>query len=202
MSKISIITTEQIDKLKKKSALYLPDRPSERGMSPEQIKQALSGFVVDSNDSIVKIINEKIVDINEIASIHVGNTPPQDLTTVWIDTGDVVLDPIQEPEVEPTWSLFEEYPAITLGNYWSINTDVPYRLILVNGQTLQQEIVYSDVNDEIKYLHVISVQDGLYEVAYFEITRTTSTQITVTAYVPDGEIFNEYFNALRLEVLI
>lgn len=56
------ITNATLNAMKRKSAQTLPNRPSNQGMSAEQIKNAFWKFVLDNEDSIVseiaRIINE------------------------------------------------------------------------------------------------------------------------------------------------
>ena len=56
-NRIVSISAATILAIKQKSALFLPDRPSEAGLSPTTIKHAFSGLVVDSTVSMIAEVN-------------------------------------------------------------------------------------------------------------------------------------------------
>lgn len=71
---INKITDEKINKLRKKSAKALPDKPSERGYTADQLKNAFSGFVVDDENSVIEEINKLIDSINAEFNKLVGTS--------------------------------------------------------------------------------------------------------------------------------
>ena len=62
---VNEISAEERDKIKKKSAWGLPDRPSDRGMSAAEIKKAFYGPLVDVANSLVSEINRIARECNE-----------------------------------------------------------------------------------------------------------------------------------------
>lgn len=67
------ISDEKILQIKKKSALYLPDRPGEANMSAYQVKRALASFVTDANVSVIAEINRIVDEIeDEIGNIDIN----------------------------------------------------------------------------------------------------------------------------------
>ena len=66
MSKIKKVSDETKDAIKRKSAYGLPDRPSDRGMKPEDIKRAFYGPVVDLTYSALAEIDRVVDETNTI----------------------------------------------------------------------------------------------------------------------------------------
>lgn len=71
---INKITDETINKLRKKSAKALPDKPSEKGYTADQLKSAFSGFVIDDQVSIVEEINKIVDSVNGELSKIIGTS--------------------------------------------------------------------------------------------------------------------------------
>lgn len=61
---VNKINTEQVYKIKRKSAFSLPTRPGERGMSADDVKKYLYGYVTDATNSIIEEINRIVDEIN------------------------------------------------------------------------------------------------------------------------------------------
>lgn len=59
------INDTTILQIKKKSALFLPDRPGEMNMSAYQVKRALASFVTDSTTSVIAEINRIVDEITD-----------------------------------------------------------------------------------------------------------------------------------------
>lgn len=66
INKVNTITDETLDKIKKKSVLYLPNRPSEKGITAQQMKQLFTDLVVGSNLSTISEIKRIVTEINNI----------------------------------------------------------------------------------------------------------------------------------------
>lgn len=66
--RINPISAEVAGAIKRKSAFNLPDRPSERGMKPDEIKRALYGPITDSEDSVLEEIGRVITEANKAFS--------------------------------------------------------------------------------------------------------------------------------------
>lgn len=67
------ISTEMRDKIKRKTAYSLPDRPTEAGIPPERIKRAAYQGLTDEQSSIVSEINRIVDEANgEITEIVEG----------------------------------------------------------------------------------------------------------------------------------
>ncbi len=65
MAKINKVSERVKEAIKRKSAFGLPDRPSERGMKPEDIKRAFWQPVVDMSFSAIAEIDRVVDEINE-----------------------------------------------------------------------------------------------------------------------------------------
>lgn len=82
-NKINKISAEVLLNIKKKSALALPNNPSASGLSPNAIKQAFAGFVVDSQTSSLAEQERIINEVNEIFKkmfVGIYEELPTDLT--------------------------------------------------------------------------------------------------------------------------
>lgn len=65
MTRINSIDNATKEKIQIKSAYGLPTRPSERGMTPAEIKRAFYGPIVESSNSLVSEINRIVGETNE-----------------------------------------------------------------------------------------------------------------------------------------
>lgn len=63
---LSIITPKEREKMVKKSALSIPDKPSQTGWTPEQFKQFIVKPLFDDYDSFYYYINRLTLESNEI----------------------------------------------------------------------------------------------------------------------------------------
>ena len=63
--KIQPIDDNMVGNLRKKSAYSLPTRPSERGMTPDEIKRAFYAPLIDSEKSMVKEVNRIVGEAND-----------------------------------------------------------------------------------------------------------------------------------------
>lgn len=63
---LSIITPKEREKMVKKSALSIPDKPSQTGWTPEQFKQFIDKPLFDDYDSFYYYINRLTLESNEI----------------------------------------------------------------------------------------------------------------------------------------
>ena len=70
---ISNISADTIDKIRRRSAYSLPDRPSEIGMKPDEIRRAFYEAITEDNESIVYEINRIVNEINTAFTGEVGN---------------------------------------------------------------------------------------------------------------------------------
>lgn len=66
MSQISKVSSATKDAIKRKSAYALPDRPSDQGMKPEDIKRAFWQPIVDVTFSAISEIDRVIDELNAI----------------------------------------------------------------------------------------------------------------------------------------
>ena len=64
--RIEKISAATIAEIKRKSAANLPDRPSERGMKPAEIKHAFYGPIVDPEKSIIAELQRVIGELNRV----------------------------------------------------------------------------------------------------------------------------------------
>lgn len=66
VNKVNNISKETKVKAKLKSPLLLPNNPSEKGLTPSQIKKAMSAHVLDDRDSAFGEIDRVVNEINEV----------------------------------------------------------------------------------------------------------------------------------------
>jgi hypothetical protein len=66
MAKVNKINAQTIHNIRRKSALAIPDRATDKGWSATSIKQALVGLIVNANDSVISEINRIVEEINTI----------------------------------------------------------------------------------------------------------------------------------------
>lgn len=64
--RIEKISAATIAEIKRKSAANLPDRPSERGMKPAEIKHTFYGPIVDPDKSIIAELQRVIGELNRV----------------------------------------------------------------------------------------------------------------------------------------
>lgn len=62
---INKVCSKTKEAIKRKSAYSLPDRPSDQGMKPDEIKRAFYQPVVDSNNSVLAEIDRVIDEVND-----------------------------------------------------------------------------------------------------------------------------------------
>ena len=67
--KIPPISAETVAEIKRKSAFNLPDRPTERGMKPDEIRHALYGPITDPAASALAELARVIGDANDILEL-------------------------------------------------------------------------------------------------------------------------------------
>ena len=67
-NKINKVTAAVIQAMKKKSALGLPDRPSEAGLTPTQIKAAFADFVTGPTQSALAEIDRVATEVTAVLS--------------------------------------------------------------------------------------------------------------------------------------
>ena len=65
MAEIKKVSNATKEALKRKSAYALPNRPSEQGMKPEDIKKAFWQPIVDANNSLVTELDRVVDETNE-----------------------------------------------------------------------------------------------------------------------------------------
>ncbi len=61
---VNKIDDAAVNRIRRKSATALPDRPSERGIKAPEVKKAFFGFVTDEENSVVSEINRIVEEIN------------------------------------------------------------------------------------------------------------------------------------------
>ena len=66
--RVSPISAETAAAIKRKSAYNLPDRPTERGMKPDEIKRAFYGPITDANNSVISELSRVIDEVNEVVA--------------------------------------------------------------------------------------------------------------------------------------
>ncbi len=91
-NRIVSISATTILAIKQKSALFLPDRPSEAGLSPTTIKHAFSGLVVDSTVSMIAEVNRILGELETFIGCKIlglFDTLPVDVLNY--QTDDVVM---------------------------------------------------------------------------------------------------------------
>lgn len=66
MAKVNKINAQTIHNIRRKSALAIPDRATDKGWSANAIKQALVGLIVNANDSVISEINRIVEEVNTI----------------------------------------------------------------------------------------------------------------------------------------
>lgn len=102
--KIGPISAEALAAIKRKSAFNLPDRPSERGMKPAEIKSALYAPITDSENSVIAELSRVIGELNLVlAQIEEATGGTVTLTqieggkrlTVKTDEGETYVDIIE-----------------------------------------------------------------------------------------------------------
>lgn len=91
INKVSELTK---DAIKRKSAYSLPDRPSDQGMKPDEIKRAFWQPVVDVTNSTISEIDRVVDEINEYlaetSDSHISNKDnPHEVTKEQIGLGEV-----------------------------------------------------------------------------------------------------------------
>ena len=64
LDKVSAVSEETKDKIRRQSAFALPNNPSERGMTPDQIKKAFYAPIL-GNISTIAEINRVVEELNE-----------------------------------------------------------------------------------------------------------------------------------------
>lgn len=64
--RIEKISAATIAEIKRKSAANLPDRPSERGMKPAEIKHTFYGPIIDPEKSIIAELQRVIGELNQV----------------------------------------------------------------------------------------------------------------------------------------
>lgn len=91
-NKINKVTAAVIQAMKKKSALGLPDRPSEAGLTPTQIKTAFADFVTGPTQSALAEIDRVATEVTAVLSKlfeGVYDELPTDLTR--FENGDKII---------------------------------------------------------------------------------------------------------------
>jgi hypothetical protein len=74
-NRVNKITSTTIEDMKKKSVLYLPNRPSEKGITAEQVKKYFTDLIVGSSISSIAEIQRLCDEINVIiGELEVGDT--------------------------------------------------------------------------------------------------------------------------------
>lgn len=91
INKVSELTK---DAIKRKSAYALPDRPSDQGMKPDEIKRAFWQPVVDVTNSTISEIDRVVDEINayfaEMSDAHISDkNNPHGVTKAQVGLGDV-----------------------------------------------------------------------------------------------------------------
>jgi hypothetical protein len=91
-NRIVSISAATILAIKQKSAMFLPDRPSEAGLSPTTIKHAFSGLVVDSTVSMIAEVNRILGELETFIGCNIlglFDNLPADVSDY--QTNDVVM---------------------------------------------------------------------------------------------------------------
>lgn len=119
---ISKISAETKDAIKRKSAYSLPDRPSDQGMKPDEIKRAFWQPIVDVTYSALGEIDRVIDEVNEIFNAYEAhyethmedNSNPHHVTKAQVGLGncDNTAD-IDKPMSEPQRAELNAHNAAT-----------------------------------------------------------------------------------------
>lgn len=97
--KIEQIATRTEQAIKRKTAYALPDRPSEIGMQPEEIKKAFYSAITDKNDSIISEIKRIIEESNDVYDFIYSKFLN---ISQGVDNANKILATNKEGEVSPT----------------------------------------------------------------------------------------------------
>ena len=96
--KIPPISAETVAAIKRKSAYNLPDRPTERGMRPDEIKHALFGPITDPDKSALAELARVIGDTNDMLSIIEEDIGRNSISVERIEGGHRVIIVVNDVE--------------------------------------------------------------------------------------------------------
>ena len=96
--RIPSISAEAVEAIKRKSAYNLPDRPTDRGMKPGEIKQALYGPITDPQNSALAELARVIADINDSLELIDGDISRNSITVEAIEGGHRVIIVVNDVE--------------------------------------------------------------------------------------------------------
>ena len=193
MSNINSITSNTKDAIKRKSAYSLPDRPSDQGMKPEDIKRAFWQPIVDVTYSSLTEIDRVIDEINNIfANIydsHIANkSNPHEVTKTQVGLGNCnnTAD-ADKPVSTPQRTALDNHNADSTAHS-AIRTSITSGLALkVNITDIKDNFTSTDTNKPLsayrgKLLYdSLGVTDGKAELAIKSIALDSSTGIlTIT----------------------
>lgn len=88
---INKVSSQARNIIKRKSAFALPDRPSEAGMSAEEIKKAFWQPVADLTDSALSEIDRVVEEVNA----YIGNATPETISGWTVQQGENVLSNVR-----------------------------------------------------------------------------------------------------------
>lgn len=144
MAQINKVSNATMDAIKRKSAYALPDRPSDMGMKPEDIKRAFWQPIVDVTFSAISEIDRVVDEINLIMSdtydVHIANkSNPHGVTKAQVGLGNCnntadADKPVSTPQRQ----------ALNVHNA-AADTHADIRKALTDGLALK--IAYTDVVD-------------------------------------------------------
>ena len=149
--KISPISAETWAAIKNKSAFNLPDRPTERGMKPAEIKRALHGPITDPNASVLAELARVIGDANDMLNLIYQDTSRSEITVTQIEGGKRITIIIND--VETSVDIMDGkdsdsiIPAIT-------NEDEGKALVVEGGKLIYKAIEASD-SSALDELHTL-----------------------------------------------
>lgn len=110
---ISVITTEEEEKLRKKSIYNAPNNLSEKNISPNRIKDFIASPVLGDNISLLAFLKRAIGEINlelsdieaafeDSDTVYIGATAPPSVGVYkfWYDTSDNIVEEESNEENE------------------------------------------------------------------------------------------------------
>lgn len=172
MSQISKVSSATKDAIKRKSAYALPDRPSDQGMKPEDIKRAFWQPIVDVTFSAISEIDRVIDELNTIMTgnydAHIADkNNPHAVTKAQVGLGNCNNTADADKPVST--------PQRTALNTHNTATDAhnDIRTAITNG--LATKVGYTDVIDGFSSTEVdkpLSAYRG--KVLYDSLQETTS----------------------------
>ena len=140
--KIPPISADAWAAIKRKSAFNLPDRPTERGMKPDEIRQAFYGPITDQQASVLAEIARVIGDANDMFALVEADGKRNNVSVARIEGGHRVT--IVVNDVETCLDIMDgrdtAIPAIT-------EDDEGKALVVEGGKLVYKAIESADLSE-------------------------------------------------------